>query len=326
MRLKSSMEKIPGGMMIIPMFLAAGINTLLPDLLRIGNFTEALFVNGTLPLIGLFLLCSGAQINFKKAGSVVGKGFTLLSVKWLVGAVFGLIAFIFAGENGLFLGMAPLAIIAAMTNSNGGLYVAITSQFGSKNDKAAYGILALNDGPFLTMMALSIVGSIGFIQGMFSFIDFLAVLLPIIIGIILGNLDYDMKEFLSKGSDMLIPFMAFAIGMSIDFKDIFTGGMSGILLGVLTVFLTGTTCYIVFKIIGWNPIVGAAEGSTGGNAVATPTAIAAASPAFSDLNEIATAQVAASVVTTAILLPIYVSYLVKRIEKKEKLDKEIIEL
>lgn len=311
------MERIPGGLMIVPMFLAAVINTFAPDLFRIGGFTEALFVDGLMPLIAFFLLCTGAQINIKSAKTAVAKGTTMLVLKWAIGAGVGLIAFIFAGPNGLFLGLAPIAIIGAMTNSNGSMYVALAGQYGKEDDKAAFGILALNDGPFLTMVALSIFGVMGFVDGFFSILDFVAVILPILIGSILGNLDGDMREFLTKGMDALIPIMAFAVGMSIDLSAILEGGLLGVVLGLMTVFLTGTTTYYVFKAIGWNPIIGLSEGTTSGNAIATPAAIAAVSPSFAGMVDIATVQIAASTVTTGIVLPIYISILVKRLEKKK---------
>lgn len=316
MKIKRFMDRIPGGMMVIPLLTAALINTFAPGLLRIGNFTQDLFVDGSGTLIALFLLCAGAQINLRSFGVSLAKGATLLGVKWLVGAAVGLIAYTFAGEDSLWLGLAPLAIIAAMTNSNGGLYMAIVGQYGNKEDKAAYSLLALNDGPFLTMVALSIFGAMGYVEGFFSLQSFLSVLLPILVGMVLGNLDDEMRNFLGKGSDMLIPFFAFALGMGIDFSKIIEGGLSGILLGVLTVILTGTAGYLVFKAFGWNPIAGAAEGSTAGNAVATPAAIAAANASFAKVSALATVQVAASTVTTALLLPLYIAFLVKKPWKK----------
>ncbi|MEW9501110.1 2-keto-3-deoxygluconate permease [Jeotgalibacillus marinus] len=316
MKIKATLERIPGGMMVVPLLLAATINTVAPDLLRIGGFTQALFVDSANALIALFLLCTGAQINVKTFGVSLAKGATLLTTKWIVGAIFGLLAFMFAGDNGLWMGLAPIAVIAAMTNSNGGLFVALVGQYGNKDDRAAYSLLALNDGPFLTMVALSIFGMMGFVNGMFSMVSFIAVLLPIIIGMILGNLDEEMRSFLDKGSYMLIPFFAFSLGMGINFSAIITGGIGGVVLGFMTVFITGTAGYFVFKSLKWNPIVGAAEGSTAGNAVATPAAIATASASFSSVVDIATVQVAASTVTTSILLPLYIAFLVKRLERK----------
>ncbi|PRX40122.1 2-keto-3-deoxygluconate permease [Planifilum fimeticola] len=321
MRIKRAMERIPGGLMVIPLLLGAFINTFFPDLLRIGNFTQQLFVDGSGTLIALFLLCTGAQINLRSFGVSLAKGATLLTVKWVVGAAFGLIAYLLAGPDGLWLGLAPLAIVAAMTNSNGGLYVALVGQYGKEDDRAAYSLLALNDGPFLTMVALALFGAMGFVEGMFSIKDFISVLLPILVGMVLGNLDEEMRSFLAKGSDMLIPFFAFALGMGIDFAKIVEGGLGGILLGIMTVFFTGTAGYLVFKWFGWNPIVGAAEGSTAGNAVATPAAIAAANASFASIAPLATVQVAASTVTTAFLLPLYIAFLVKRLERKAAMKK-----
>ncbi|HHW36848.1 MAG TPA: 2-keto-3-deoxygluconate permease [Bacillales bacterium] len=322
MKIKATLDRIPGGLMIIPLFLAAIINTFAPGLLRIGGFTEALFVNGVMPLIAFFLLCVGAEINVTNARTAVAKGTTMLVVKWVIGAGFGMLSYIFAGPNGLFLGLAPLAVIAAMTNSNGSMYVAIVSQYGKEDDKAAIGILSLNDGPFLTMVALAIFGTMGFVDGFFSFINFVAVILPILIGAILGNLDPEMRDFLTKGANALIPFMAFGLGMTINLGAILEGGLAGIALGVLTVFLTGTTCSMVFKGIGWNPIVGAAEGAVAGNAIATPAVIATVSASFAPIAGIATVQVAAACVTSGILLPIYIAYLVKK-QEKNNMKKEV---
>lgn len=316
--IKRTLDRIPGGIMIIPLFLGAIVNTFAPNLLRIGGFTEALFVNGVVPLIAFFFVCIGAEINLKTAKGALAKGTTMLVTKWVIGAAFGIIAYMMAGPNGLFLGLAPLAIIAAMTNSNGTMYIAIASQFGKPDDRAAIGVLSLNDGPFLTMIALAMFGAMGFGGNLFSIMDFVAVLLPLILGMILGNLDHEMRDFLTKGVDTLIPFMAFGLGMGINFSSILEGGLAGVALGVLTVLLTGTTCSLIFKKLGWNPIVGVAEGAVAGNAIATPAAIATVSAAFAPEVEIATVQIAAACVTSGILLPIYIAFLAKRLEKKNK--------
>lgn len=321
--IKRTLDRIPGGIMIVPLFLGAIVNSFAPNLLRIGGFTEALFINGVIPLIAFFFVCIGAEINLKTAKSALAKGTTMLVTKWIIGALFGIVAYIFAGPNGLFLGLAPLAIIAAMTNSNGTMYIAISSQFGKQDDRAAIGVLSLNDGPFLTMIALAMFGAMGFGGNLFSIIDFIAVLLPIILGMILGNIDYEMRDFLTKGVDALIPFMAFGLGMTINLNAILEGGLAGIALGVLTVLLTGTTCSIIFKKMGWNPIVGAAEGAVAGNAIATPAAIATVSATFAPEVGIATVQIAAACVTSGILLPIYVAFLAKKYEKQYNNEQQI---
>ena len=317
MRIKAGMDKIPGGIMVIPMFIAAVINTFFPGLLRIGGFTEALFVKGVIPFMAFILLSTGAQINLRNARTAVVKGLTILVIEFVIAAGFGLLAFMLAGPNGLFLGLAPLAILAAITSNNGLMYVAIASQYGKEDDKAAFGIAALNTGPVLTLIALSMFGTMGFMNGFFSMTDMLTVILPSVIGIVLGNLDADMRELLAKESQALIPFMAFALGMSINLEAILKGGLAGVFLGLLTVLLVGSVIYFIYKACGWNPIVGLSVATTGGNAVATPAAIAAVSPNLAGMVNIATVQVAASAVTTGILMPLFVAFLIKRSEKKK---------
>ena len=323
MPIKKTLDRIPGGMVIVPLFLGILINTLAPNSLRIGGFTEGLFVNGVVPLFGFFFVCVGAEINIKTAKGALAKGTTMLVGKWVIGAAFGIVGYLLAGSNGLFLGLAPLAIIAAMTNSNGSMYLAITSQFGKADDRAAIGVLSLNDGPFLTMVALALFGGMGLGGDLFSIIDFVAVLVPLLLGIVLGNLDSEMKDFLTKGADAVIPFIVFALGMGINFTAIIEGGLAGIALGVLTVILTGTTISMIFKKVGWNPIVGVAEGAVAGNAIATPAAIAAVNASFAPQVELATVQIAAAVVTSGILLPIYVSFLAKKYPKQYKPQQQV---
>ena len=69
--------------------------------------------------------------------------------------------------------------------------------------------------------------------------------------------------------------------------------------------------------------VGAAIGTTAGNAIATPAAIAAIDPTWLPFAEVATAQVAASIVVTAICIPILVDWLYKREKKRGLLNMSV---
>jgi 2-keto-3-deoxygluconate permease len=312
MEIKRSIEKIPGGMMVIPLVLGALMNTFTPGILKIGGFTTAI-ASGASALIGVFLVCMGAGINLKAAPMAAKKGFSITLSKFLIGTLVGLLVAKFLGPNGLF-GLSSLAIISAMTNTNGGLYAALAGEFGDETDIGAIAIISVNDGPFLTMIALGTAG-----VATIPIKALIGVLLPIVVGMILGNLDPKMKEFLTKGGPMLIPFFAFGLGAGINFAMLLKAGLPGILLGVLTAIVGGTFNVMADKASGGTGIAGAAASSTAGNAVATPAAVALADPSLAGIAAIATPQVAASTITTALLVPIITSYLVKRNKKQESI-------
>jgi len=73
MKIKATLDRIPGGMMVVPLLLAATINTVVPDLLRIGNFTEALFVNSASALIALFCFALGHKSTYAARGLLLEK-------------------------------------------------------------------------------------------------------------------------------------------------------------------------------------------------------------------------------------------------------------
>lgn len=310
MRILGTMKKFPAGAMVIPLLIGCAVNTFAPNALTIGSFTTGLFKNAVPTLIGLFLFCSGATIDVKSAGKTVKVGVVLTALKFFIGFGIGV------GINKLFgpmgiLGLTPLALIGAITNSNGVIYATLANEFGDEADVGAVSILALNDGPLFTMIALGVSG-----MASFSPMDMIASMVTMIAGFIIGNLDHEWRDILATGMILLPPFNGFALGANMNFFNIIKAGPSGILLGLITLLSTGVFTFIVYSIImrKADPM-GAAIGTTAGVATTTPAIIAAVDPSLEPYVESATAQTAASVVMTAILCPILVAYCAKLSKK-----------
>ncbi len=289
-----TIKKVPGGLMVVPLFLGCIINTFFPAALKIGSFTTALTQAN--PMMAIFFVCTGAGMSFKEAPRALKTGAVITIVKFATGVAIGLAVAHLMNDN--LLGLSSLAIIAAMTNSNGGLYCALTGAYGTRTEVGAYVVTAINDGPFLTMLALGTAGLANI-----PFMSLVACVIPLIVGMILGNLDHEMREFLTKGSDALIMFFAFALGSGLSFGQLIKGGLSGIFLGVMTCLLGGVILIFFDLITGGTGVAGAALSSTAGNAASVPAAVADVDPSLAAISQIATPQVAGSVLTTAILTP-----------------------
>ena len=317
--IKKTIDKIPGGMMVVPLFLGVLTNTFFPDFFKIGGFTTALFgPKASSTILACFMFLIGSQIHFKLAPKALKKGALLITGKFIVGAGIGIFVGKVFGPAGV-LGLSPLAILAALTNCNGGLYASLASQYGDETDVGAYSVLSLKDGPFFTLVAL---GASGLAQ--VPFMALVAVMIPIVIGMILGNIDSDMRKFLGSSKLLLIPFFSFPLGAGMNLETIVKAGGPGILLGIIAAF-TGIGAYLLLKLFKEEPIIGLATGSTAGNAVATPAAVAAADPSLAVVATIATAQVAAACVVSAIVCPFIVSYAFK-ILKNLQLKRENTEI
>ncbi len=241
MKIMETVKKVPGGLMIIPLLLGCLVNTFFPQVFAYfdGTFTYSLWKGGSMSLLAAFLFCNGTTINFKEAGVTVYKGVVLTAAKVLSGMACGLLVGMIFGENGIF-GIAPIAIIACFSNSNGGIYAALAGEYGDGTDVGAVSILALNDGPFFTMLALGAAGYSVPVNTLAGCV------VPILAGVILGNLDPEIRKFCEPGATMLIPFFAFPLGANLTLSSFAKAGIPGIMLGVCGTLITGMTGFLVY--------------------------------------------------------------------------------
>jgi 2-keto-3-deoxygluconate permease len=310
--IKRAIEAVPGGMMVVPLLCGALVATFAPGTPQFfGSFTGALFT-GSLPILAVFYVCTGASIDLSATPYILRKGGTLLAVKVGLGILAGVVCGRLMGEapvaGGLFAGLSTLAVVASMNDTNGGLYMALMGQYGAPRDVAAYSVMSLESGPFLTMVTLGVAG-----LSAFPWPTLVGGILPLAVGVLIGSLDREMRAFLGRAIPVLIPFFAFALGGSLDLTKVWQAGALGVALGLAVVVVTGIPLFIADRLTGGTGVAGVAAASTAGNAVAVPAIVASANAAYADAAAHATVLVAASVAVTVLVVPVLTAWTARRV-------------
>ena len=181
-------------------------------------------------------------------------------------------------------------------------------QYGHPEDAGAYSLMSLESGPFLTMVTLGVAG-----LSAFPWQTLVGAILPLATGIVLGNLDKDMRLFLGNAAPVMIPFFAFALGATLDLHHVWQAGLLGVALGLGVVAVSGTVLLVSDRLAGGSGLAGLAAASTAANAAAVPAIIAAANPAYAEAAAPATVLVAASVIVTALTVPLVTVWWRRRI-------------
>lgn len=229
-----NMQKLPGGMMLIPMLMTALINTFCPKLLQIGNPLTAMFTSkGTMTIIGILLFCIGVHTNLSDLKDMMKRGGIILGLKFLLNIFFCIIIIRYFGNKG-FLGISAVALTACITSCNPGLYIALMQDCGDKIDKSAFVLMNIVSLPFIPICILNFASG-----GGINLNSILATCIPFMLGMLLGYLDSDIKELTKDGIRLLMPFMGFCLGSGID------------LLTVLHSWYQGIILYLVYMLINW---------------------------------------------------------------------------
>lgn len=318
MEIKKNIEKIPGGMMVVPLVLGAIIHSIWPkaDVLLTG--VTGSYMVGTSVILFIFFFAVGTNINLKSSGKIAAKGLNLLLGKVILAAIIAIVMNMFLPKEGIttgvFSGLSVLAVLASFNASNGGLYVALMTTIPDREvDVAAYPFFSIQSGPFFTMVTLGLAGI-----GAFPWPALVSTLVPFILGMVLGGLDPEMKKMFSPLQGALVPFFAFTIGYSLSLEMILKSGLMGILIGILVVFVSGYVLYLLDKyLVRSDGLAGWAASSTAGAAVSVPIVIAQMDPNFKSTAESATAIVATSVLVSAILTPIVTMWFYRRMNNKK---------
>lgn len=321
MKLKRAIEKAPGGLMLVPLLCGAIISTIAPNAgTFFGSFTNGLFT-GALPILAVFYVCVGATIPVRSLPQIVRRGGALMLTKVGLGILAGVVLGHLLGNlpvsSGWFAGVSTLAVVAAINDTNGGMYMALMRQYGDAEDAASYSVMALESGPFLTMVTLGIAG-----LSSFPWQTLVGAILPLLVGMLLGNLDLELRAFLGQGAPVMIPFFAFALGTTMDLHHVWHAGIIGVALGLTILLISGIALVLADRLAGGNGTAGIAAATTAGNAAAVPALVAAANHQFAAAEQSATALVASCVVVSGLLTPLLTAWWYNRVARKRRTPQE----
>ncbi len=135
MKILKPIQKIPGGLMLIPMAVAAVVNTFFPQVMQIGNPFSAVFSNkGTMCVVGILLVFAGIQTRPVQLVQSLRRSGILVGLKLILNILLCTAALAMFGQEGL-AGISILAFAAALTSCNPGVYIALMESLG--DDRAA---------------------------------------------------------------------------------------------------------------------------------------------------------------------------------------------
>ncbi|MET7325525.1 2-keto-3-deoxygluconate permease [Streptomyces sp. NPDC005549] len=313
--IKAGIEKVPGGLMLVPMLVGAVVHTAAPDSGEFfGSFTGALYT-GLPAILAVFYVCLGSTLDVKATPYIAKKGGVLLGSKVLFAMLVGIVLGRLLGEapvsGGAFAGLSTLAVVAALNDTNGGLYMSLMAQFGRKRDVGAYSVMSLESGPFLTMVTLGAAG-----LSAFPWQTLVGAILPLVLGMLLGNLDPEMRRFLAPAVPALVPFLGLSLGLTLNLTAVWKAGLLGVGLGLFVVLVGGAVLLLADKASGGDGIAGLAAATTAGNAAVVPSIVAAANPVYAPAAQSATVLIASSVVVTSILCPLITALWARRVLKQ----------
>lgn len=305
----AAMNKVPGGLLIIPLVITAVINTIFPSALAIGSLTTAMFTStGTLTIAGLLIFIAGTQLKVEQLGAVIKRGGVLIIVKLLICIVTCTLFIKWFGLDGV-LGISAVAFCAAMCSTNPGVYMALVSKYGDETDLVNFAVLNI-----LSMQVIPIAIIASATGTSFNAMEIVAILVPFILGIVLGNLDPVIRKVMGAGTPILLPFLGFCFGSTVNLISAFKNGLAGIALSVIVLVINVVILVAADKLILRRPgYAFAASCAIAGIACSVPQMLAASNEElYGQYVSSSVATIALAMLITSLVVPFITKWTVKK--------------
>lgn len=305
------MKKIPGGLLLIPMLISALFYTFAPDLLDVGAVSGAFFTKkGINYMLGLICFLSATSLDLRCFKKILRKQGSILLIKFILSLILGILFVKFFGLDGIF-GISALAFITGISSLNPALYLAFAQDYGDEDDVAAFGLAEIFCMPAFSILIFSLSKS--------STIDWtllISILIPLIFGLIIGNIDRQMAEFFYPAITIITPIMGWSFGSGINIINAFEASFQGIFLSILFYLLTLPILFFYErKILKENGMTSLGISSIAGVSTSVPEILASSDQSLVGFSQSATSQLAMGVLITSIITPILVGKFMKKRNK-----------
>lgn len=300
MNLLNGMKKVPAGTFIIPMIISAALYTLFPGYSEIGGSTQWLLTaDGTGFIVAAIVFFSGTLVKLQTLIEVLKKQGVLIVVKTIF-AILGIWLYIqFFGYDGIF-GVSILAVVLALSSINPSMYISLANGYGKQEDVAAFGLIGAFCLPFYPTLLYGVVGS----SSSLDLMPVLSTLIPLFLGMLLGNLDDNFSKLYAPGISMLIPILGWNIGYGMNLLSAVQALPAGIVLAIIF-YLFMSPMYLTERyVLRDNGITSLLMTSAAGLSVSYASVLAQTYPALEPYVQSAQVQVLTLVVITAVVTPI----------------------
>lgn len=305
------MNKIPAGTFLIPLFIGAIFNTLWPTLLKDGGMTQ-IFLGGqnVAFIIALLTFIAGISIDLKSILSIIRYHGVLLLTKLAIAMIISLLYIQFFGQGGIF-GISAIALITALVSVNPALYISLASEYGKPDDVSAFSLYAIIVIPATPMFVYSITSG-----GSIDWSPIISSLIPLLLGIFLGNLEPGFRPMYKPGMAMMLPILGWNLGQGINIVEAAESGLSGVLLLIIFYSVMSIIVLVDKYLLKQSGVIAMSINSLGGSSASFPAIVAVSYPAVSPYVSSATAQLITTALLSLIITPILVKLLAGKGESK----------
>ena len=141
----------------------------------------------------------------------------------------------------------------------------------------------------------------------------ISLIIPFVLGMVLGNLDEDIRNVFAGGNAIILPFLGFEFGSTINLIDAFKMIPQGLLLSLIYFIVVITPSYIFECAVLHRPgYASVASGSLAGVALVIPSMAAASNAAFQPYVDSTVAVLAFVLAVTNILCPFMVKFILTK--------------